>query len=288
MNASSKPQALIDVLSADSFAEEHLAGAVNFCVYETAFIDKIRAAFPDHAAHLVVYGLSDSTREAGEALEKLSAAGYKNVTALPGGLEGCKASGQPLERTAAQSAPASGRFAIDRDASFIRWTGRNLFNFHTGELKLGDGHVTIERGELKDAIIAVDMNSISCADLTDSQMNATLIGHLRTTDFFEVEKHPTAEFKLTSATLLGDATDGTPNYHFSGDFTLRGKSQPIAFDASVAEKEPGVYVAQTTLDLDRTLWGSHYGSGKFFARLGQHVVNDLIHLQLKVVTKPGT
>ena len=68
---------------------------------------------------------------------------------------------------------------------------------------------------------------------------------------------------------------------------MRGKSSPIAFDASVAEKEPGIYVAQATLDFDRTLWGSLYGSGKFFARLGQHVVNDLIHLQLKVVTRPS-
>ena len=41
------------------------------------------------------------------------------------------------------------------------------------------------------------------------------------------------------------------------------------------------------IDLDRTQWGSIYGSGKFFARLGQHVVNDLIHLHLKVTTIPS-
>jgi hypothetical protein len=32
------PSPLIDILSAESFAAEHLPGSVNICVYETAFI----------------------------------------------------------------------------------------------------------------------------------------------------------------------------------------------------------------------------------------------------------
>ena len=53
------PSPLIDILSAESFAVEHLPGSVNICVYETAFIDKIRAAFPDPNTALTVYGLND-------------------------------------------------------------------------------------------------------------------------------------------------------------------------------------------------------------------------------------
>ena len=85
------PSPLIDVLSAESFAAERLPGSVNICVYETAFIDKIRAAFPNQNTALTVYGLSDSTLEARLALTKLGAAGYGRVTALSGGLEGWKA-----------------------------------------------------------------------------------------------------------------------------------------------------------------------------------------------------
>jgi hypothetical protein len=40
------------------------------------------------------------------------------------------------------------------------------------------------------------------------------------------------------------------------------------------------------VEFDRTLWGSEYGSGKLFARLGQHLVNDFVHLHLKIVTAP--
>src|SRR5260221_10878107 len=82
------PSPLIDILSAESFAAEHLPGSVNICFYETAFIDKIRAAFPDPNTALTVYGLNDSTLEAGVALTKLGTAGYMRVSTLPGGLEG--------------------------------------------------------------------------------------------------------------------------------------------------------------------------------------------------------
>jgi hypothetical protein len=62
-------------------------------------------------------------------------------------------------------------------------------------------------------------------------------------------------------------------------------TNPIAFAAVVARKSDGSFTAQAILDLDRTAWGATYGSAKYFARLGQHLVNDEFHLQLKVVTK---
>ncbi|MEQ1853875.1 MAG: hypothetical protein ABMA01_20045 [Chthoniobacteraceae bacterium] len=39
---------------------------------------------------------------------------------------------------------------------------------------------------------------------------------------------------------------------------------------------------QGVLTLDRTEFGSHYGSGKLFRFLGKHIVNDHIHLHLKI------
>ncbi len=285
MKPPSDSRALIDVLSAESYENEHLSGAVNFCVYETAFIEKVRDAFPDQNTKLTVYGLSDSTQEASEAMEKLKAAGYENVTVLPGGLEGCKTGGKEIERSdSAVGQPLSGRFEIDQTASFVGWTGRNLFNHHTGTIQLGGGYVLLKEGVPSEAVITVDMTSLRCSDLTDSAMNAALIAHLRSDDFFSVERYPQAEFVLSSTEPLPEATTGTPNYRFRGNFTLRGKTQPLEFLASVAEKSPGVLVAQAILEMDRTLWGSIYGSGKFFARLGQHVVNDFVQIHLKVVT----
>jgi polyisoprenoid-binding protein YceI len=278
------PSPLIDVLSAESFAAEHLPGSVNICVYETAFIDKIRAAFPDPKTALTVYGLSDSTLEARVALTKLGAAGYARVTALSGGLEAWKSGGGKIEQSAAPELP-SGRFEVDQSASLVEWMGRNLFNRHAGTVQLGPGHILIKEGRLVHGHLTVDMTSLRCSDIADPAMKAHLIAHLESDDFFSVDKYPRAELEIKELTYRSDVRLDQPNYQIKGDFTLRGVTNPIEFAAVVARKSDGSFTAQALLDLDRTLWGATYGSAKYFARLGQHLVNDEFHLQLKVVTK---
>jgi len=283
---SSLSSPLIDVLSAESFAAEHVPGAFNFCAYETAFADKIRVAFPDTATELTVCGYCDDTQEAELAVAKLKDAGYQHVKVMPGGLKAWKAGGGSLEGDGPHASEATGQFPVDPNESFIHWTGRNLFNFHTGSLRLADGFVKIEGGELKAAEFTIDMNSLGCSDLTDHTMNGMLIAHLRSGDFFKVDEYPVATFVLSSASAIEGATAGLPNQRITGDLTVRGITKRITFDALVAEKGKGIFVAQAVFEIDRTEWGSIYGSGRFFARLGQHVVNDKVHLHLKVVTRP--
>lgn len=45
----------------------------------------------------------------------------------------------------------------------------------------------------------------------------------------------------------------------------------------------GIPAAQATIAFDRTVWGSIYGSARFFHRLGMHLLNDL---QVRIVAKP--
>jgi polyisoprenoid-binding protein YceI len=280
------PSPLIDILSSESFAAEHLPGAVNFCVYETAFIDKIRAAFPDTTILLTVYGLNSSTLEASVAVKKLEAAGYRRVQVLPGGLEGWKARGEAVEKGAnTVSELVTARYEIDQAASVTEWMGRNLFNRHVGSVQLGPGSVDVKDGLLAGGHLTVDMTSLRCMDIADPTLNAHLIAHLKSDDFFSTEKYPNAELQISAATIRSGVKPGEPNYQIRGEFTLRGVTNPLDLSAVVTRKPEGAFVAQARLDIDRTLWGSVYGSAKFFGRLGQHLVNDLVHLYLKVVTK---
>jgi len=282
------PHPLIDVLSAESFASEHVPGAINICVYETAFLDKVRAAFPDFTTPLTIYGWDDSTREARVAAEKLGANGYKSVTSLSGGLAGWKARGGEIEQGKSPSEKTlSGRYEIDPAASFVRWTGRSLVSFHTGTLALESGHVIVENECLRSGEFVIDMTTIRCSDITDSSMNSRLAAHLRSDDFFAVDRFPKAKFNISCADIIKGATVGESNYQICGDFILRGVTQTIAFPAVFARESKGGFTAQAIFDIDRTQWGSIYGSGKFFARLGQHVVNDDINLHLKFSTKPN-
>jgi hypothetical protein len=89
-----------------------------------------------------------------------------------------------------------------------------------------------------------------------------------------------------------------------GTFTLRGITHPLElpspsgdalraacgrlsrsaqFPVLIAARDDGQHLTgQGVLTLDRTAYGSHYGSGKLFRYLGQHVVNDHIHLHVKI------
>ena len=64
--------------------------------------------------------------------------------------------------------------------------------------------------------------------------------------------------------------------------TLRDRTEPIQFVAAVWPKGDQIAL-QANFDIDRTRWGVNYGSAKLYERLGMHLVNDLVTLQICVV-----
>jgi len=275
---------LVQVLPEEVFAAKRIPGSKQACVYEVAFFDQIAALTTDKARAIIVYGAGSGSLDAKVAAEKLTAAGFTNVTAFEGGLDAWSAAGLPLEGEGALPAvpSLSGTFHADTEQSLIRWTGRNLFNHHSGTVRLAEGEITLRDNALVSARFRIAMDSIACEDISDSAINQMLIAHLRSDDFFDVAHHPVAEFIAESITPLATCTDGTPNHLLRGQFTLRGITREIEFPILVATADGQRLTAQGVLDLDRTEFGSIYGSGRLFRFLGKHIVNDHIHLHIKL------
>ena len=249
-----------------------------------AFISRMESLAPDKASPVIVYGAGEGSRDAEVAREKLQAAGYTDVQVFADGLAGWERAGQPCEGegTLPAGPRLTGTFDVDTAQSVIRWTGRNLFNHHHGTVKLGSGRIVIEDSTLVSAQFSIDMRSIACEDLTDATWNAMLIRHLHSADFFDVNNHPQATFIADRAGRLDASTEGTPNFVLHGRFTLRGITRPLAFPVVVASSDGRRMTGQGQFELDRTQFGSIYGSGRFFRFLGKHVVNDHIHLHVKL------
>lgn len=279
------PLILMHVLPEDHYARRRLAGACNACIYETAFPEKVRELVAEKTTPIVVYGEGAPSLDSEVAAARLSDAGYSEVADFRGGLKEWAEAGLPTEGSGEQDssqAKLSGRFSVDTDRSVVRWTGRNLFNHHEGTLRLSSGALTIVGGALAHAEFILDMRSIVCSDLTDSTWNAMLLKHLSTDDFFATDLHPTAVFAADKAEPISGATPGMPNYKINGQLTLRGITKPLSFPAVIAQEDEDHLTGQAMIDLDRTEFGSIYGSGKFFAFLGKHLVSDIIHLHLKI------
>lgn len=215
-----------------------------------------------------------------------------NQSTVPGANSAHSPGSTPLpsaQAPLASTQPLDGTFTLDRDKSLLRWTGKNLLNHHEGTVRLSSGEIVIDQGRLKHAWFTIDMRTLACADLTDATWNARLIQHLMDADFFDTAKFPEATFSAESVTSIPKITPGMPSHHLTGLLTLRGKTDELTFPAIIGSPDNGQTLgAQAELHFDRTRWGALYGSGKFFDRLGQHLVNDLVHLHVKIVaTKTG-
>ncbi|MBL9113679.1 MAG: YceI family protein [Verrucomicrobiaceae bacterium] len=275
---------LVQVLPEEVFTARRIPGSVNACVYEVAFFDQLAAITSDKQTEIVVYGAGGGSLDALVAAEKLKAAGYGKVRAFEGGLEAWSAAGLALEGNGSipEAPKLKGKFSVDTEQSLIRWTGRNLFNHHHGFIRLTGGEIELRDSQLVAAKLTINMSSIVCEDIPDSAINEMLIKHLESDDFFDVSRFPTAEFEAESAAPIESCNDGSPNFVLRGRFTLRGVTKVIEFPIQVATADGKRLTAQGVLDLDRTEFGSVYGSGRLFRFLGKHIVNDHIHLHLKI------
>ena len=100
-----------------------------------------------------------------------------------------------------------------------------------------------------------------------------------------MERCPAATFTLRSAAEIVGATPGTPNTEITGTITIKETTRSISFPAVIAAQDDGSIKAQAAFNLDRTLWNVCYGSGKLYERLGMHLVNDLISVELFIVAQ---
>ncbi|MFV0590957.1 MAG: YceI family protein [Draconibacterium sp.] len=176
---------------------------------------------------------------------------------------------------AGQKAEGQSALKVDTKASKVFWNAKKVTGEHSGVLSLSDGTVSVKNGKVTGATINLDMNSIDCTDL-EGEWKDKLIGHLKSDDFFSVEKHPKATFAIKSV-----EKDGA-QHKVVGDLTIKGIKHEISFPADVKVGEDGI-TANGTATLDRTQWDIRYNSGKFFDSLGDKMIYDEFEIKFELV-----
>ena len=164
-------------------------------------------------------------------------------------------------------------FEIDTKASKVYWTGKKVSGEHTGYLHIDAGTVSVKNDKVVGADVKLDMNSIECTDLS-GEWKDKLVGHLKSDDFFSVEKFPTADFKITD--VNGDKV--------VGKLTIKGITHEVSFPAKVSV-EGNTVTASGTATIDRTLYDIKYGSGKFFSDLGDRMINDDFEIKFELTAR---
>lgn len=166
---------------------------------------------------------------------------------------------------------------VDAAKSSVTWLGKKVTGEHTGTIALKDGQLLMDGGKLVGGNFTMDMTTLQVTDVKDEKMNAKLKGHLQNDDFFSVATHPTSTLKITKVTPKGGN-----NYEVTGDLTIKGKTNPVTFPATVDSKT-GVGTAK--IKIDRAKYDIRYGSKSFFDNLGDKAINDDFELDVNLATK---
>jgi len=168
----------------------------------------------------------------------------------------------------------------DPSATKISWYGDKIIgSFHTGTIGLMDGWLSTEGNVITGGEFRVDMNSIVNTDIKDEKMRDRLVGHLKSDDFFGVEKYPVAKLVITGSS---EFTDGKATVR--GNLTVKEATHPIEFTA-LWSKTGEVTTYTATIVFDRSKYDVRFGSGKFFSNLGDNAINDEIKLEVELVVK---
>jgi len=176
---------------------------------------------------------------------------------------------------------------VDTGQSTLTWNGKKVTGEHSGTVKLSGGSLQVKDGKLVGGNFSADMTTLANTDLTDAGYNAKLVGHLKSDDFFGVEKFPTSTFKITKVEPIANAKAGEANYTITGDLTIKGKTNPATFPAVVTINGNSA-TAKATATVDRSKYDIRYGSKSFFDNLGDKVINDEFTLDINLVAGANT
>jgi polyisoprenoid-binding protein YceI len=169
---------------------------------------------------------------------------------------------------------ATTTWTIDASHSGIHFSVRHLVIAKVrGKFTSFKGALELDEADLKRSKVDVSID-IASVNTAEDKRDA----HLRSADFFDAEKFPTATFKSTSITQSGD------EYLVKGDLSLHGVSREVELRATFEGKgkdpwggERAAFQAKTTIN--REDWGM-----KFNMPLegGGVVVGTKIELDLEV------
>ena len=152
---------------------------------------------------------------------------------------------------------------IKVESSKVVWKGYKVTGSHVGIISIKSGHLNFDKDILTGGSVEIDMPTITVTDLEGEYKNK-LEGHLKSDDFFGVEKFPTASLIFTKV-----KSNGKNSYKVTGDITIKGKTESVTFNVSIYGNK-----ASVSLKIDRTKFDVRYGSTSFFDSLKDNAIYD--------------
>ena len=187
-------------------------------------------------------------------------------------LSGAAIAQDPFTRAPAEV--KAGVYTLDPSHSKITWSVSHMgFSTYVGQFAKVEGQLTLDprRPEASQLAVTVDANSVGT-------LNEALDKHLKTADFLDTAKFPTATFKATRIRVTGERTAD-----ITGDLTLHGVTRPVTLEAEF--NQAGVNPVDKTyslgFDAEAKIKRSDFGITAYLPGVGDEVELE-IEAELKL------
>ena len=165
---------------------------------------------------------------------------------------------------------AFSQIKFDLKESAAKWTGKKITTkAHSGSLTFSSASLSLDNLNKPSGVFTVDMTSLTNDDLT-GEWKQKLEGHLKSEDFFSVDKHPEATLVIKKVN-----SQNNNSYELTGDLTIKGITQAVNFSLIVYKDR-----VESKLTFDRSKYDIQFASGSFFENLGDNLILDEITLDI--------
>jgi hypothetical protein len=161
---------------------------------------------------------------------------------------------------------------IDTKRSVIFWKGTEMRQSgkHEGTVNLKEGYLLMKQGHIVGGHVVADMHSIAVTDIPKNEPvpRKRLTEHLKSDDFFYVEKYPTAEFEITE-TISSDSLS------VFGNLLIKDVSRSIDFTARTVQGLKSITAFEASFTIDRFEWNISY-QGSYWDRISSIIDNNFV------------
>lgn len=170
---------------------------------------------------------------------------------------------------------------VDTTTSILNWKGTKPGGAHNGTVMLKSGGLLLENGTLKGGEFVIDMASIKNVDMAGKDGAAKIEGHLKSADFFEIEKYPTSKFEITKV----EEVEG--KLTVTGNLQIKDVTKSITIPATLTTEAGVTTFKSDVFNVDRADFNVKYKSKSFFslAELKDKFVDDIMEFSFVVKTK---
>lgn len=168
----------------------------------------------------------------------------------------------------APSAANEKYFAFGPQGSTVDFVGSKVTGSHKGGFKNFAGELKVVKGQIgAGSKVVIDTTSL----WSD---NDRLTGHLKSADFFDVAKFPTATFVTTSV------EQKDTNSTITGNLTLHGVTKQISFPAKID-------VSEGAVNLSAVFFLNRFDFGIQYAGKTDDLIRKEVVIKLSLAATPG-